>query len=75
MISLSRELIYAYSHICQFRMLFVIGLFDVFKYTLTPVDVVGGLLVTSLRHLSALVYLCIKLVIVVAIAFVYFSLC
>ena len=39
----------------------------VFAYTLTLVEVVGGLLVTS----SVLVYLCNKLVIVVAIDFVY----
>ena len=44
--------------------------FDVFVYTLTLVDVVGGLPATISRQLSVLVYLCNRLVIVVAIAFV-----
>ena len=42
-------------------------MFDVFLCT--PADVVGGLLITSSRHLSVLVYLCNKLVIVVALPF------
>ena len=35
--------------------------------------IVGGFLVTNLRHSSVLVYLCNKLLIAVAIAFVYCS--
>ena len=62
---------YAHSHTCVSRMLVVIRVFGRCSMYLTSVDVVGGLLVTSSRHLSVLVYLCNKLVIVVAIAFVY----
>ena len=39
------------------------SMFDVFVYTLTLVDVVGGLPVTIWQHLSVLMYLCNKLVI------------
>ena len=46
-------------------------MFDAFVYTLTLVDVVGGLPVTISRYLSLLVYLCNKFIIVVATAFVY----
>ena len=46
-------------------------MFDVFVYTLTLADVVGGLSVTISRHLSVLLYLCNMLIIVVAIVFVY----
>ena len=48
-------------------------MFDVFVYTLTLVDVIGGLPVTSSRHLFVLVYLCNKFIIVVVIAVVYCS--
>ena len=46
---------------------------DIFVYTLTFIDVVGGLPVTISRHLSLLVYLCNKIVVAVAKAFVYCS--
>ena len=49
-------------------MLVVIHLFR----SCSHADVVGGILVISSLHLSMLVYLCNKLVIVVAIAFVYY---
>ena len=45
-------------------------MFDIFVYTRTLVDFIGSLPVTISRHFSVLVYLCIKLVIVVAIGFV-----
>ena len=45
-------------------------MFDVFVFTLTFVDIVGGLHVTISRHLCVLVYLCNKLVIVAAV-FIY----
>ena len=49
--------------------------FDAFVFSIafSHADVVGGLLVTSAPHLSVLVYLCNKLVIVVAMVFVYCS--
>ena len=43
------------------------------RLCLSHADVVDDLLVTSLRHISVLVYLCNKLVIVLDIAFVYCS--
>ena len=39
-------------------------MFDVFVYTITPVDGVGGLPVIISQHLCVLVYLCNKLVMV-----------
>ena len=50
-------------------------MFDVFvsvRLRLSYADVVNGLLLISSLHLSVLVYLCNKLVLVVALAFVYF---
>ena len=46
-------------------------MFDVFVYTLASVDVVGGLLITMSRHLTVLGYLCNKLIVIAAVAFVY----
>ena len=46
-------------------------MFNVFVYTKALVDVVGGLLEIISRYLAALVYMYNKLVIVVAVAFVY----
>ena len=47
-------------YVCM--LLLLIQMFDVFVYTLTLVDIVGGLPVTISRHLFALEYLCKKLV-------------
>ena len=61
-------------YMCTFSYIFSLTLINVglgvFVYTLTLIDVVGGLPATSSRHLSVLVYMCEKLV---AIAFVYCS--
>ena len=60
-------------HVFPSCLLLLVQVFDVYVFTLTLVDVVGGLHVTISRHLFVLVYLCNKLIIVVAIAFVYCS--
>ena len=64
-----------HSDTCLSLMLIVVGLGVRCICGQTLVDVVVGLPLTILRHLSVLLYLCNKLVIVVAIAFVYCSLC
>ena len=56
-------------HVCCYW--FMWKVFDVFVYTLTLVDVVAGLPAIFWRHVSGLVYLHNRLVIVVVIAFVY----
>ena len=54
-------------------LLLLVYVFDLFVYTVTPVDIVANLPITITRHLSVLVFLCNKFVIVVAIDFVYCS--
>ena len=60
--------VYVHSHTCFFLMLIVAGLgVRCICYTLIFADVVGGLPITIPRHLSVLMYLCNKFVIVLAI--------